>query len=508
MTTSSQPPETPFPAVPAASTVEPTRRYSIVALAMLGLASFLIFIACMLWPDRGGFWGPGTTLAIAWFLFAVHLACAGRALAAFDPLIWIPVIMLLNYFGMPLALNVIGSGGMFAGYDAWNIGGPPRLTHGFAVALLSFSSLLLGMHLAGLVPLQRKPAPPDPDEPSIYGPALCILVGGTLMLLIGVPIAGLNLFTADYGELKTAEKFGTADLRFFGTGILFASAGVYAVIASHTRARLASTCLALVCAIPVLLILFLTGDRGGLSVFLFALGWVITQRVRSARRSYVIIGFVFALVLMPMIKEFRETRSIEEGPQHSLRTLAASTIYEMGMTLQVFCYSLEHIPEDKDYDWGIGIISQTINQIPNLGLSPGAYFGFNMLEHDPGQWVTHTANPVKYYHQQGGYGYAMGAEWYFNFGIPGVLLGMIFCGWVLTWARNSSRRSPLRLTFAALLIGMYVIFVRNDLGYPLRTMLWPMVGLLALRAMWPARRVSRTPASLPGRVAQRLGGPG
>ena len=74
-------------------------------------------------------------------------------------------------------------------------------------------------------------------------------------------------------------------------------------------------------------------------------------------------------------------------------------------------YAREHIPSNKGYDWGVGIFSKTINQVPNLGLSPGAYFGLDPLQHDPGKWVTNAANPFKWVQNAGGYGYAVGAEW-------------------------------------------------------------------------------------------------
>jgi hypothetical protein len=33
-----------------------------------------------------------------------------------------------------------------------------------------------------------------------------------------------------------------------------------------------------------------------------------------------------------------------------------------------------------------------------------------------------------------------------------------------------------------------VVVIRNAVGYPLRTLLWPMIGLLCLRVIWPRSR--------------------
>ena len=59
--------------------------------------------------------------------------------------------------------------------------------------------------------------------------------GGMLMTLGGIPVAGLNELTADYGVMNMAEKFALADFRLFGSGFLFAMAWVFGVFASHNR---------------------------------------------------------------------------------------------------------------------------------------------------------------------------------------------------------------------------------------------------------------------------------
>jgi hypothetical protein len=123
-------------------------------------------------------------------------------------------------------------------------------------------------------------------------------------------------------------------------------------------------------------------------------------------------------------------------------------------------------------------------------LSPGRYFGLDALKHNPSKWLVATANPSKWRKQAGGYGYALGAEWYFNFGMPGVLFGMAFLGFGMNWVRNRSRTSPLWLTFASLLSIMGVTLVRNDFGYPFRQLLWPFATLLIFQLLLPTRRTA------------------
>ena len=53
----------------------------------------------------------------------------------------------------------------------------------------------------------------------------------------------------------------------------------------------------------------------------------------------------------------------------------------------------------------------------------------------------------------------------FNFGLPGVFVGMIIAGWLLAYVRDASRRSPMLLTFSALLVGMFVLIVATTSAF-------------------------------------------
>jgi hypothetical protein len=134
---------------------------------------------------------------------------------------------------------------------------------------------------------------------------------------------------------------------------------------------------------------------------------------------------------------------------------------------------------------------QILNGIPNFrGKVGNRILSFDPLEYDPSKWVTWTASPNKYYNAGGGFGYAVGAEWYFNFGFPGVFFGMIWMGWLTAFMRNRSRKNTMWLIVACLYFGLLVTVVRNDIGYPLRTMMWPLVGYWILNFI--LRRTARS----------------
>jgi len=461
--------------------------------ALFVLASLILFVACWLWPHPGNFWGPTFSCTLAWMFFVIHVVAARREITAFDPALWVPVLMLLHYFGMPVAIKLLGYESIY-GYDAWELGHLPRIGQGFATALLVLVAFLAGLHFVGFAPLQRDPDPPAADERSTLAAGMTLFLGGLAMLLVGIPIAGASLVFGDYQEMKTAEKFATADLRFVGTGYLFAVAGVYAVFANYRRESPWPTRLALAGCGPIIFFLLLIGDRTGLSSFIMCGGWAFTQRVRKVPRWVAIIGFAFALIVMPVIKEFRHEKGVSESTRLSVVQLVGATFMEMGSTLQVYCYTLDSIPREKRYDWGLSIPSQLMGLIPNFGLTSGRRFLVSSgVEHKPSRWVTKTASPEKYENNLGGYAYAIGAEWYFNFGMPGVLFGMFLTGFAVAKIRNACRRSPMWLTLSALFLSTMVLIVRNDFGYPARTALWPLTGLLVFRFMYGLLGIGRAP---------------
>jgi hypothetical protein len=458
------------------------------AALLFGLASVLLFLLLLGWREPGLF-DPIVATGLAWAAFLLHLTFSGRRLGAFDPGIWIPVLILVHYFGMPIAVDLLQDP-EFVDYDAWNVGGPPKVTLSFAVALLTLTCFLAGFQAAGVTDQSRPAASFPPERRPLLGPALCLLLGGFAFMLIGIPLAGADLIFGSYGDYKIANKFADADLRFFGTGFIFANCGIYGLLAAHDPARRWRVAVALGCSAILAVFLLVAGNRGGLSVLALAGGWAFTQRVRKVPRWAVAVGFSFAMLGMPIIGEWRQSKELQTVEVQGAKHLAAAIFYEMGSTLPTFSYTLEYVPSQKPYDYGMSVINQLIINVPNLGLQVGRRFGLDPLAHDPDNWVTYVANPIKYERLLGGYGYSLGAEWYFNFGMIGVLVGMFLTGFATARVREAGRRSGTWLTFATLFYGMMLAIVRNDVGYPLRTVLWPLVGLLLLQLAWP--RLGRT----------------
>lgn len=458
-----------------------------------GFAVVLLFLAWFVPTSR--LWGPALSGALAWGLFALHLAFTRRYLSAFDPGIWVAVNMLLNYFGMVIAVEVLSAPGL--NYDPFNLGTPPQLNRAFVVALLTLVCFLFGMHLAGWMRAADDPQDFPPNARSIAGPAWATFILGAAMIAVGIPIAGPSVLFGAYGDMKLAQKFATADIRFFSTGHIILQCAIFALIADHSKERPRGLRVALVGAALLSLLKLMIGDRAGLMSLAMGAGWAYTQRARRIPHWLTVPGYIVAFLVMPIIGEFRENRQVEETSRLGVVELAASTFTNMGSSLIPFAYTLEHIPRYKGYSYGLSIFSQVVDNIPNVGLAPGRFFGLDPLEHNPSKWLVATSNPSKWRNNAGGYGFAVGAEWYFNFGMPGVFLGMTLLGFVTGRVRNAARASPLWLVFSSLIFVMMVSWVRNDFGYPFRIFLWPFLTLLAFRFMLSGgRRRSTGPSRI------------
>ena len=479
---------------PLAAQVQPLSLGTLVMRIGLGIATLMVALAVWVLPGDQFLWNPLTSSIIAALLILLHLAVVGRRLDSFDPATWLPVMLFLYYFGMPIAVELIAEPGHFT-YHALGANPPPSLARGSGLALLSLISFILGFHLLPIASASAPPCPARNNTDSFLGAALCILLGGSLMTAIGLLIAGPTLLFGEYGRMKEAGISGAADFRFLIIGSSFMMAGAFATISAHTSRRWLSTLLAFATSGFLALLLIGMGDRGGLSCFVIALGWVITRRIRKISRTLVAVGFVVAFQLMPMVKEYRDFRTIEESRNVSLRNLASSSFYEMGQTSLAFSYTVEYIPARKSYDYGGSVVQALLDAVPNVGFTVGKGFLLSAVKHEPSHWFAATADPIKYYYHGPGFAYALGAEWYFNFGVPGVIFGMAFMGSIVSVIRKHSASSEWALFIGALYIQFIALHVRNSLGFPLKVNLWPLIGLSLIYVAWPFGRRTLAPSS-------------
>jgi hypothetical protein len=426
-------------------------------------------------------------------LVTVHLFLVGRRTLAVDPVVWVPIAMLIFYFGLIVPVDILQLPG--ASYDTWRLGYMPDPRRGFAAGLLTLAGLLAGIHLKGLVDPRQQGKPPPPDRRLFPAAAILAAVGITMMV-IGIAIAGPSLLFGSYGDVWQA-KFYYLDVRVLEVGFMLVQAAAIASIAASGPRRSGARSLGIGLCAWIGIYALLTGDRAALFSSGLALAWTFSHTVWQIPRRLVVASAAVALLSVPILKELREFGSVEIARQMTPAQLYGSAFGEMGSTVQVYSHTLDLIPRRKPYAMGLGALHAVLNLVPNPLPSRGKSFLPDPRFYSPSQWLPYTINPDKYV-EGGAYGFAIGAAWYFDFGIAGMLLGMLATGAFLAWARNLAWRGSIWLVFSGLAFTASILVVRNAIASPLKLMLWPFIALLlvqaALSVFVGGARVRRLPA--------------
>lgn len=442
---------------------------------LFGISALGLFAAVIWWEALGKPWGPGASAAMAYVFVAIHVALAFRRVTPMDPLVWLPVAFLLFHFGSPVAIEWLGVPAK-GGYDPWEGGSAPFLDRGYAVALLATTSFIWGVYLAGVRPLGDDPGRRPVGDRSLGVTSVFFMLGALVMVAAGIAIVGPSQLFGRYHEWEAAKILG-ADQRWIDTGLTFATAGGFALLASDERNARWRRWLAYLALTLIALISVQRGDRGGLVVLGVGAGWCYTQRIGRLRWPPVIAGAFVGLLVMPVIAEWRSQRSLEVSKRASVVQLVGDSLAEMGSSVNTIVYTIELIPERRGYSWGSTFRSAIIDAIPNLGLTKGRkFFARDSIEDNPSNWLVYILSPA-WAATGGGYGFSMAAEWYFNFGLPGILAGMALVGWGVARVRNNVLRSSFALVWSATLFTGVALWVRNVVGFPLKAAVWPIIGL-------------------------------
>jgi oligosaccharide repeat unit polymerase len=475
------------------------RALDLVGFSFFGLCSCILLIACSTigrWPAS---MGPEFLAGCALMAMSLHVLLASRRVSTVDPVIWIPVAFLVFYFGMPFARFL----GAHIAYDAWSVPAPRNLARGFGVALLTLTSFIAGMYLHGIDDRRSPNRTAWPTSAFVGWAGLIVFAIGAASMLVGFVRAGPSLILGMYGEIYESKAVGV-DFRLFDVGLILTKAGVIGLLVAHRPRRIVWDSIAITTALLILAISARLGDRGGLISFAFAVTWVYAQRIRRIPVWLLAIAGVVVVFLIPGIKEYRDTRSLAATLSLSPAQAASSTLYEAGTSVLTYAYTLDLIPSEKSYGWGISYLRAFLHLLPNLGLTPGKSFMPDVLEASPSQWLTARIHPAKY-EQGGGYGYSVGAEWYFNFGMMGVLVGMIGMGYLLCFFRKKEQGGPLWMAWSALLFSMLELIVRNIIGAPLKAAMWSLFALWAVSGLL-RKVVGSTPVALGARTTRERSG--
>jgi hypothetical protein len=225
----------------------------------------------------------------------------------------------------------------------------------------------------------------------------------------GLYASNSSLFTAVEGVVGS----------MFLPGLLFAFAGNSL---DRSRSRLL-----LAVALLDIGVSLLVGSRAGAIMLACALLFVWTRRF--GRIPTVVTGalLICAVVTIPAVAALRDfsiterlsaSRVMSSLPEDS--NVAVAVLDEMGMSIATTAFSIDLVPEQYNFQWGMSYGRAVLLAIPGMG-------GILNSEEHPvmlADWLIREVDPVAAANN-GGLGFSFIAEAYLNFGLFG---GPVACG--------------------------------------------------------------------------------
>jgi len=279
------------------------------------------------------------------------------------------------------------------------------------------------------------------------------------------------LFEADYGTA------GLAQARAIIAG--FAVPGAFLFLAGGQERRLEVRIAAAVLLASAGISLFV-GLRGGAVVLLAAAAWLWDRCGRRLPRSFLaVVGAVLIIAVFPLVRETRMTPGKERASvsylaksYSEIQNPFVSSVSEMGKSMMTIAYTLELVPQERDYDNGGTYAYGLLTVIPSLfwDKHPVAVHGV------PSYWLIEAVDPYVAAHG-GGIGYSFIAEGFLNFGPLGPPLVSLLMGYLLIrfclWAE---RGTAARLAVVASFLPHLLFSVRGDFSDLPRALVWYGLG--------------------------------
>jgi len=186
------------------------------------------------------------------------------------------------------------------------------------------------------------------------------------------------------------------------------------------------------------------------------------------------------LLVFPLVRSTRDVSGTERlsvsllrGAFSSIDNPAVSIVSEMGSSMGTIAYTVELVPSERDFDYGMGYLYALVTLLPNLfwDVHPSIARG------TPASWLVETVAP-SIARAGGGLGYSFIAEAYLNFGWLGPTLGMMLFGfaYVAFWLWAECARGPAKLVAVACFVPYCLFFVRADSTLLVRPFVWYCIG--------------------------------
>lgn len=271
--------------------------------------------------------------------------------------------------------------------------------------------------------------------------------------------------------------------------------------------------LSLVLALIYALSYLYMGYRSAAGAAIAAFGWIWHTRVSKLPLYPSLgVGVLVVFVVFPMIRLHRTTVGEERLSWNSfLSTLdnydnpASASLSEMGGTMSTLAYTMDLVPNDREYEYGKTYFFAALTILPNIFGTPRHP---SVERGTASNWLVRTVS-YNTASQGGGLGYSFLAEAYLNFGWAGPPLVMILLGFGFAAAECFAARSasPAATSLMGVILFFGLIYARAESTDIVRSIVWcgfmPLAVLalfVAQKKLWrrPSLALRRRPLERPG----------
>jgi oligosaccharide repeat unit polymerase len=432
------------------------------------------------------------TLCIAWILYS----WARLARSIVTPY-WIFVVVAAMFNGGYAFLQVFGL----------NANGV--LDSRFSVATTSstiiYSTLSMMLLHGGALWRRMREREGAPEAPSEDLEKAAVWLGLLLVLMSAVPMY-LQL-REDFGDVLSVGYMGLyqreikTSLEAWQTLLAqFMLPGAFLLAAASKRYRGIQRLSLILAFIYALSYLFM-GYRGAAGAAIAAYGWIWHTRIRKLPLyPSLAAGVLVVFVVFPMIRLHRLTMGEDRLSWSSfVSTLdnydnpASASLSEMGGTMATVAYTMDLVPNDRDFEYGKTYAFAALTVLPNI---------FGTARHPSvergtaSDWLVRTVS-YDTASSGGGLGYSFIAESYLNFGWMGPPLVMVLLGFGMAAMESFAARSasPAASSLMGVVFYFGLIYARAESTDIVRSIVWCGFMPLAVLALFVAqKKLWRRPA--------------
>ena len=425
------------------------------------------------------------TLCIAWILYS----WARLARSIVTPY-WIFVVVAAMFNGGYAFLQVFGL----------NANGV--LDSRFSVATTSstiiYSTLSMMLLHAGALWRRMRERKDAAENPSEDLEKAAIWLGLLLVLISAVPMY-LQL-REDFGDVLSVGYMGLyqreikTSLDAWQTLLAqFMLPGAFLLAAASKQYRGIQRLSLILAFIYALSYLFM-GYRGAAGAAIAAYGWIWHTRIRKLPLyPSLAAGVLVVFVIFPMIRLHRLTMGEDRLSWSSfLSTLdnydnpASASLSEMGGTMATLAYTMDLVPNDRDFEYGKTYAFAGLTVLPNI---------FGTARHPSvergtaSDWLVRTVS-YDTASSGGGLGYSFIAESYLNFGWMGPPLVMVLLGFGIVALESFAARSASPAASSLMGVALYfgLIYARAESTDIVRSIVWCGFMPLAFLALFVAQK--------------------